>query len=207
MNKFSSLGMLIIFCFSLTACANTAVSPDIKLSAETAVPQKSLENNHTTSHVSTTSPTKETDSKNYAGDTVVNQFITQFNENTKFKISEIKKGNTRIKYSGKANDCYIEMINATESSSGCFSLSIHGGQEIDQQERMFDVFVEAVRILDPTLNEDNCHEIVNSLKSEQYMISDYKINDRITIKTYVPIIELSKGKTACRIDINAYDYN
>lgn len=80
------------------------------------------ENNDTTS----TDGTEET--VIYAEDTVVNRFITEFNQNSAYEITDISKGNIRTKYFGYANGRYLEMINANDAAAEAFSLTINGGQ-------------------------------------------------------------------------------
>ena len=44
------------------------------------------------------------------------------------------------------------------------------------------------------------------LEGEEYMVNDYKITDNVIVETYVPIVELSYGKSDCRVDIISKDY-
>ena len=137
----------------------------------------------------------------YADDGVVNRFISEFNEKTAYEMTDISKGNIRTKFFAYANDCYIEMINANDAAAECFSISINGGKEISERDKMFNVFAETLKVLDPLLTDDTISEAVEHLKSEQYMVNDYKISDTVTVENYVPIVELSYGKSPCRIDV------
>lgn len=137
----------------------------------------------------------------YANDGVVNRFISEFNEKTAYEMTDISKGNIRTKFFAYANDCYIEMINANDAAAEYFSISINGGKEISERDKMFSVFAETLKVLDPLLTDDTISEAVEHLKSEQYMVNDYKISDTVTVKNYVPIVELSYGKSSCRIDV------
>ena len=183
---------------------------DEELSIDLNAPNK---NDVTTSENSTTElSTKDTEStvaneeSVLAEDAVVNRFINEFNSKTKYDMTDISKGNIRTKFFAVANDCYIEMINANDAYADCFSISISGGQEIKDRDKMFDVFSETLKVLDPSITTDKITEIINYLKNEQYMVSDYKVTDTITIETYVPIVELSYGKSDCRIDVISSDY-
>lgn len=137
----------------------------------------------------------------YAEDDVVNRFISEFNEKTKYEMTDISKGNIRTKFFAYANNCYIEMINANDAAAECFSISINGGKEISERDEMFDVFAETIKVLDPSVTEEKITEVVNYLKAEQYMVSAYVVSDKVTVETYVPIVELSYGKSDCRIDV------
>ena len=142
----------------------------------------------------------------YAEDEVVNRFISEFNEKTKYEMTDISIGNIRTKFFVYANNCYIEMINANDAAAECFSISINGGKEISERDEMFDVFAETIKVLDPSVTEEKITEVVNYLKAEQYMVSAYVVSDKVTVETYVPIVELSYGKSDCRIDVISSDY-
>lgn len=86
------------------------------------------------------------------------------------------------------------MINANNAAAECFSISINGGKEISERDKMFNVFAETLKVLDPLLTDDTISEAVQHLKSEQYMVNDYKISDTVTVENYVPIVELSYEK-------------
>ena len=38
------------------------------------------------------------------------------------------------------------------------------------------------------------------------MVNAYVVSDKVTVETYVPIVELSYGKSDCRIDVISNDY-
>ena len=141
----------------------------------------------------------------YADDDVVNRFITEFNEQSTFEITEISKGNIRTKYFGSANGRYLEMINANGAGAEAFSLTINGGQEAADKQSMYEVFREAVKILDPSITDAMIDAALKEFDDKDVLIEGYALGDSITI-TYVPIKELSYGKTSCRIDIYASNY-
>lgn len=157
------------------------------------------ENNDTTS----TDGTEET--VIYAEDNVVNRFITEFNQNSAYEITDISKGNIRTKYFGYANGRYLEMINANGAAAEAFSLTINGGQETADKQTMYEVFREAVKVLDPAITDEMIDTALAEFDNRDVLIEGYTIGDGITI-TYVPIKELSYGKTSCRIDILASNY-
>lgn len=90
----------------------------------------------------------------YAADDVVNRFISEFNTNSIYEITDISKGNIRTKYFGYANGRYLEMINANGAAAKAFCLKINGGQEDADKQSMYEVFKEAVKILDPSITEE-----------------------------------------------------
>lgn len=208
MKKLACILMASILIFSLAACTGAIESEydmetqqsETEPGAEVQQEVDSKENEDITPEVS------EEPAVVYAEDDVVNRFISEFNGKTKYKMTDISKGNIRTKFFAYANDCYIEMINANDAAAECFSVKINGGQKIADRDRMFEVFAETLKVLDSTITEDIITKTVDYLKSEQYMVSDYIISDTVTVETYVPIVELSYGKNSCRIDVISSDY-
>ena len=67
------------------------------------------------------------------------------------------------------------------------------------------MFREAVKILDPSITDAMIDAALKEFDDKDVLIEGYALGDSITI-TYVPIKELSYGKTSCRIDIYASNY-
>lgn len=141
----------------------------------------------------------------YASD-VINHFINEFNKYSDFEMSDINKGNIRTKFFAYANDCYIEMINANDVAAECFSISINGGKETADRRKMLEVTADVIKVLDPAIDDNKIAQTITYLEGEQYMVNDYKITEDVLVETYVPIVELSYGKSDCRIDIISYDF-
>ncbi len=142
----------------------------------------------------------------YAKDPVVNRFITEFNEkypNT--RITDINKGNIRTKYFGRIDGCGIEMINATEAA-GYLSIKISGGDTIEGQEKMFDVFKKIVQVVDQTISNNEIDETISYLKPQKYVTensSNIQVGKNISIN-YFPLIPDANSGT--RIDMHIYNY-
>ena len=115
----------------------------------------------------------------------------------------IRQGNIRTKYLASANDCYIEMIN----SSNGFNISINGGTTEETKHKMFSDVVEMIKVLEPSLSDEKIDSIINQISNEKYMVKNQNISQNIIIETYVPIVELSYGKSDCRVDLVVYNYN
>jgi rubredoxin len=141
----------------------------------------------------------------YAEDTVVNRFITEFNENSAYEITDISEGNIRTKYFGYANGRRLEMINANEAAAEAFCLKINGGQEASDKQTMYEVFREAVKILDPSVTDEMIDATLAEFDNKDVLIEGYALGNSIIV-TYVPTKELSYGKNSCRIDILASNY-
>lgn len=202
MKKLACILMAAILVCSLAACTDNGdyetETQQTESAVDTEVQQESNEE--------TAPEVPEEPAVIYAEDEVVNRFISEFNEKTKYEMTDISIGNIRTKFFAYANNCYIEMINANDAAAECFSISINGGKEISERDEMFDVFAETIKVLDPSVTEEKITEVVNYLKAEQYMVSAYVVSDKVTVETYVPIVELSYGKSDCRIDVISSDY-
>lgn len=202
MKKLAYILMAAILVCSLAACTDNGDYETETQQAESVVDTEVQQE----SNEETAPELPEEPAVIYAEDEVVNRFISEFNEKTKYEMTDISKGNIRTKFFAYANNCYIEMINANDAAAECFSISINGGKEISERDEMFDVFAETIKVLDPSVTEEKITEVVNYLKAEQYMVSAYVVSDKVTVETYVPIVELSYGKSDCRIDVISGDY-
>ncbi|MBQ6818015.1 MAG: hypothetical protein IJP35_00200 [Clostridia bacterium] len=197
MQKVLIFVLAMVLIFSCVGCGtideNDISSSDDQYNSDTLSKENSVDNSDDNETV-------------YASDKLVNRFINEFNDYSNFEMGEITKGNIRTKFFAYANDCYIEMINANDATAECFSISINGGKEITERDKMFKVATDVIKVLDPTIDDSKIIQVITYLESEEYMVSDYKITDNVIVKTYVPIVELSYGKSDCRIDIISNDY-
>lgn len=141
----------------------------------------------------------------YVEDEVVNRFISEFNEQSTFEITDISKGNIRTKYFGSANGRYLEMINASDAGANAFCLTINGGQEDADKQSMYEVFRESIKVLDSSVTDDMIDDAISEFNNKDVLIEGYALGDSITI-AFVPTKELSYGKSSCRIDIYASSY-
>lgn len=182
---------------------STKPSIDSPSQTESIGGNQTIDNTTTTEETDTTAT--EDAKPSYAEDTVVNRFISEFNEKSAYDITDISKGNIRTKYFGYANGRYLEMINANGAGAKAFSLTINGGQKAADKQSMYEVFREAVKILDPSITDAMIDAALKEFDDKDVLIEGYALGDSITI-TYVPIKELSYGKTSCRIDIYASNY-
>lgn len=134
----------------------------------------------------------------YAEDDLVNKFIKDFKTTSSYELSDIKKGNIRTKYFAYINGQYCEFLNATESLDNCFKITIYGGNENEDVDKIINVYKEVIKTLDSTISETHINDkMMEHIKNPS---SSYNINDNITVKLY-PIVELSYGKSDCRIEI------
>lgn len=138
-------------------------------------------------------------------DELVRKFIREYNALPGICITNVERGNIRTKSHGSSNGCWVEIINANDAAAEAFCVSINGGNDEDSESRMFSVFKPAVKILDPTLEDEDIDAAITELTESTSIIENYVLGDNITL-TYVPSREVSYGKTKCRIDISAKNY-
>lgn len=202
-NKIISILLIVsLFTLVLVSC-DTSTDYEPSNNGGTPNSENSANNNQNNNNTSKDeNPTQTV----YAEDTVVNRFITQFNNKSGYDFSDIRKGNIKTKYYAYANECYVEILNANDAYAECFSVSINGGKEISDRDKMFAVFKQVVKTLDNSITDAQINSAIEYLKAQEYMVSDYKISNSVTVETYMPIVELSYGKSDCRIDIISSNY-
>ena len=203
-NKIISILLIVaLFTLVLVSCDTTT---DYEPSNNGGTPNSENSANNNNQNDNNTNKDETPTQTVYAEDTVVNRFITEFNNKSGYDFSDIRKGNIKTKYYAYANECYVEILNANDAYAECFSVSINGGKEISDRDKMFAVFKQVVKTLDNSITDAQINSAIEYLKAQEYMVSDYKISDSVTVETYKPIVELSYGKSDCRIDVISSNY-
>ena len=193
-NKIISI-LLIVALFTL-----------VLVSCDTSTNHEPINTSETSNNDNNTSIEENPAQTVYAEDAVVNRFITEFNNKSGYDFSNIRKGNIKTKYYAYADECYVEILNANDAYATYFSVSINGGKEISDRDKMFAVFKQVVKTLDNSITDAQINSAIEYLKAQEYMVSDYKISNSVTVETYKPIVELSYGKSDCRIDVISSNY-
>ncbi len=166
----------------------------------------SNQNNHIGNSLTLTSGSYSTNDIEYVKDPVINHFIREFNEKyPESQITDISKGNIKTKYSARVDGRGIEMINATKSA-GYLSIAISGGDTVEGQEEMYDVFRKMVQIVDPTISIDDINETISYLKPQKHHTensSNIRVGKNISINYFPLIPDVNSGT---RIDMHIYNY-
>lgn len=149
--------------------------------------------------ITTLSETTETEVI-YAKDELINKFITEYNAVSKYPLENIKQGNIRTKYNGTANNCWIEITNATKSGAEAFCISINGEQGDDAFETAAAVLAETIKVLNPDVSDEQISEEIKKMQTHE--ISDTPFGDYISVG-YYPNSEHKK----CRIDITDKNFS
>ncbi len=165
------------------------------------------QNNHMGNSLTLASGSYTTNDIEYVKDPVINRFINEFNEKyPESPITDISKGNIRTKYHARVDGRGIEMINATEAAAGRLSIKIYGGDTVEGQEEMYDVFRKIVQIVDPTISIDDIDETISYLKPQKHHTensSNIQVGKNISIDYFPLIPDVYSGT---RIDMHIYNY-
>lgn len=139
----------------------------------------------------------------YADDERINRFITEYNASSKYQMTDISRGNIVVKYFGHSNNSYVEMLDAY---TGIFEINVRGGTTDGGSKetvlQAIDVFVEIVKVLDPTLSEEQINKVADSMRSGNYASDDLLLNDNVSVNYYPKVF----GDYDCRIEISAPNY-
>lgn len=177
-----------IFVLGLIASINSTIKDDA-----------SIQSSATESLVSTAEELKE--SFQYAEDELINKFIKEYNDIAQYQMQDISKGNIRTKYHGNANDCWIEIINATGAAAEAFTISINAGNSDGADEKAFAVFSDMAKVFDQELTDEQISSAITSMENGE----KYNLSDEFTVG-YSPSVEVSWGKTDYKIEITAKNY-
>ena len=150
-------------------------------------------------------PSSIADAPLYAGDSVINRFITEFNSNSPYEITDITGSNLRTEYYGYANGRHLEMLNANDAAAKAFCLTINGGQDDKAKQSMLDVFREVIKILDSSISTADIDSAITEFEGSAATIEGYKLGKTVSVN-YVPIKEVSYGKTSCRVVISCSNF-
>lgn len=120
-------------------------------------------------------------------------------------MTNISQGNIRTKYHCSTNGCRVEIINATKAAAETFNVSIDGGTNDDGEEKMLNVFTDTVKIFDSSLTDEQINNAITEFVEGGKIVEKYSLSDNISV-TYIPSVELSRGKSNRRIDIAAANY-
>lgn len=150
------------------------------------------------------SVTEET-TPEYAEDELVNRFLTDFISTSGFEVTKISQGNIKTKYLCQINGCQAEIINATNAGAKAFCITITGGNKSSSGNRVLAVMRDAVKVLDPSLTDDQIDTAISDLSDKPETRQSYQIGNNITV-TYTPPVQLSQMTTKAKADITATNY-
>lgn len=126
----------------------------------------------------------EDESVVYAGDDIVNKFITEYNEQSNYTFTDISKGNIRTKYFAHTNDCYAEILhiaNGVSSELG-IDVTISGGQTDEETAKLIEVFPYVVKTIVPSVTDEELTNMVDKFKALTEGKSEHiQLNDDIEI--------------------------
>ena len=142
-----------------------------------------------------------------AEDAKVNQFITEYNEVTRYEMSDFSKGNIKSKMFGHSNDCYVEMLNPASTSGYSFIVIINGGNNEEITGKMIEVFPDFIHTFDSSISDEQIEQAISDFENEPSLRRDYKLGDDLTIN-YYPLVFRDDGTwlSSSRIEISSLTY-
>ena len=143
----------------------------------------------------------------YSEDAKVNQFITEYNEVTRYEMSDFSKGNIKSKMFGHSNDCYVEMLNPASTSGYSFIVIINGGNNEEITGKMIEVFPDFIHTFDSSISDEQIEQAISDFENEPSLRRDYKLGDDLTIN-YYPLVFRDDGTwlSSSRIEISSLTY-
>lgn len=195
MKKEKIIIMAVLIGMNLAACGNNA-------NASTESSSSSEGIFYTSEPSSISEPTSE--AVYYKDDSVVNQFISDFNSSNEDQITDIREGNIKQKAFAYIGDVYIEILDSYSAAAENFNISIYGGNTEEKTEKMFSAFIPIVKTLDLELTDEQINEEIALLKENDVLTEDASLGTLLI--TYVPSKELSYGRNDSRIDISSASY-
>lgn len=153
-----------------------------------------------------TTENTQTQMNEYAEDDIVNTFIKDFKAASSYELTNIKKGNIKTKYFVHINNQYCELINATDNQANYFSITINGGNQDNDVDKIINIYREVIKSLDSSITDDMLNETISTYMTSSNEKKEFSINDKISV-TFFPIKKLSYGNTDCRIEIITTKYN
>ncbi len=143
----------------------------------------------------------------YSADSKINQFISEYNAVSKYKMSDFSQGNVRQKMYVYANDCQIELLNPSDASGYSFIIKIYGGNNEQKTEKMNEVFPDFIHTLDSSISDERISQAISDLKNNPASRRDYSLGSDLTID-YYPLVFRDDGSwlASSRIEISSLIY-
>ena len=137
----------------------------------------------------------------YVEDTVVNDFINQYNAITTSPITDISKGNIRTKFFGYSYGYYLELLNSNATNKISVTINETNDNADSGVPGMRDVFHDIAKTIDPTLSDEDIYTYFDDLVSGDYMKENDPFGTMLIL--YVPDKDLSSGHSRGHMVIDA----
>lgn len=145
--------------------------------------------------------TANIEERNYAGDMVVDKFISDYNSISESGFTEIERGNIRTKYFAYSYGYYCELLNSSSSGKICVTIDETNENASLGVEGMRDIFRDVIKAIDSSVDDDEIFNCFDSLILDGKLQSDVSLGD--TMITFCPDVELSYGYSRGHIRIEA----
>ena len=132
-------------------------------------------------------------------DEIIDRFVAAYNARYSDKITNIKRGNIRTKYSGAIKGYSINIINANNAAAESFNVTINNKHEESCSDTIYE---NLLKILDESLTDTQIYDSISTLKNTQ-QLSQFQLND-ISVD-YIPMVD-QPCQAASRLDIQSKNY-
>lgn len=146
----------------------------------------------------TTTLPKETQAPQYVIDQALNQYILDFEKQTRYTLAGLTQNADRS--CTATIDAHTITIRSTKNG---LHFSITGGDTKEDRDRMLDIFRTLAQVADPACSNNRIESAVIYLKGQKSSIGNHTVSDALTITTYVPIIDNDMVQVPCRMEFIA----
>lgn len=135
-------------------------------------------------------------------DEIIDRFVAAYNARYSDKITDIRRGNIRTKYSGTIKGYSIDMINANNAAAESFNVTINNKHEEPCSDDIYEIYGNILRIIDSALTDTQIYDSISTLKNTQ-QLSQFQLND-ISVD-YAPMID-QPCQAASHLGIRSKNY-
>lgn len=139
--------------------------------------------------------------ENYVEDTVVNDFINEYNAITSSPLTDISKGNIRTKFFAYSYGYYMELLNSNATNKISVTITETNENAEKGVAGMRDVFHDVAKAIDSSLSDEDIYGYFDDLTSGDYMKENDPFGTMLIL--YVPDKDLSSGHSRGHIGIDA----
>lgn len=142
--------------------------------------------------------------KHFEKDALDNQLIEDL-VSAGMTVDNIENGNIKTKCLCDIDGCYTEIIDTLDAYADYnISISINAGTTKEERDHMIDTSKKVVKVLEPSLSEDEINSFYERIISDKATIDDEQLLGGSIHMSYFPF---KYGEYDGRIDIESYNYN
>jgi len=144
---------------------------------------------------------EESYAEQYVVDPVINRFILAFNKQERYVLAGMVQ-NADLSCTAYVDICQVTMV-ATQQG---LHFSLTGGNTIEQQNRMLDIFYSIAQVIDPSCTDAQAQTAVDHFKSQTDVVTNHRVSNYVSVNAYVPIVHMDTVQVDCRMEFTATNY-